>query len=509
MVLSRGRLRRACLSILWLAWACAALPLSGQGLLPNTDPLSLQGDPAEQMVAGIDRAFSQALEASQGQRRRAWHRDLAGPSAYDRSILPNRDRLQRLLGIVDPPLSSLPSEIQTQHPTRRGEAESFTIESIRWPVLPGVSGEGLWLRPKRQISARVIAVPDADQTPEMLVGLAPGLAPERQFARRLAEHGCEVLVPVLINRQDTGSGNSALNRFTNQPHREWIYRQAYALGRHIIGFEVQKIQAAIDFLAASSPTNSGSASTNLPPRLGVAGYAEGGLLAFYAAALDPRIDAALVSGYFDAREHLWQEPIYRNIFGLLREFGDAEIATLIAPRALIVEHSPVPSIDGPPAPRPGHTGAAPGLLRSPDYESVESEYERARALLRAGAPRYFDRFKLISGAEGMSTGPGSDRALTALLNALGLRLDSVRQPGPPPADLLATFDPAERQTRQLLELQESCQKLALDSAQVRATRFWAQIDAQTPEAWAAASQPFRTQFIQEILGPAPASEATL
>ena len=52
------------------------------------------------------------------------------------------------------------------------------------------------------------------------------------------------------------------------------------------------------------------------------------------AALDQRIEAALVSGYFDSRQRLWEEPIYRNVFGLLREFGDAEIASLIAPRGL-------------------------------------------------------------------------------------------------------------------------------------------------------------------------------
>ena len=76
--------------------------------------------------------------------------------------------------------------------------------------------------------------------------------------------------------------------------------------------------------------------------------AKGGLIALYAAALDMRIDAALVSGYFESRQNLWQEPIYRNVFGLLREFGDAEIASLIAPRSLIIEHSQGPSVSGPP-----------------------------------------------------------------------------------------------------------------------------------------------------------------
>ena len=73
--------------------------------------------------------------------------------------------------------------------------------------------------------------------------------------------------------------------------------------------------------------------------MALAGYAEGGLIAFYSAALDTRIDACLVSGYFEPREGLWQEPIYRNVFGLLGEFGDAEIARyLIYPRTLVVEH---------------------------------------------------------------------------------------------------------------------------------------------------------------------------
>ena len=83
-------------------------------------------------------------------------------------------------------------------------------------------------------------------------------------------------------------------------------------------------------------------------------------LGVQAAVIDPRIDVALVSGYFDNRDGIWSEPIYRNVFGLLREFGDAEIASLIAPRALIVEHSDAPAIDGPPKVQAGRSGAASG-----------------------------------------------------------------------------------------------------------------------------------------------------
>ena len=93
--------------------------------------------------------------------------------------------------------------------------------------------------------ARVIALPDADWTPEAFAGLSDGVDRASQIPRRLAENGIQVVVPTLISRSDTWSGNPAI-RFTNQPHREFIYRMAFELGRHVIGYEVQKVLAAVD-----------------------------------------------------------------------------------------------------------------------------------------------------------------------------------------------------------------------------------------------------------------------
>src|SRR5207244_11885720 len=108
------------------------------------------------------------------------------------------------------------------------------------------------------------------------------------------------------------------------------------------------------------------------PKCGVMWYSEGGLIAFYAAALDRRIDAVAVSGYLGPRERVWEEPIYRNVFSLLQEFGDAEVASLVGPRHLIVEYSEVPKVSGPPMPREGRSGAAPGRLVTPESGSVEA-----------------------------------------------------------------------------------------------------------------------------------------
>ena len=108
-------------------------------------------------------------------------------------------------------------------------------------MLEGVYGEGLLLQPKGERRRRAsIAIPDADQTPEMIAGLVDGVKPESQFARRLAESGCTVVVPVLVDRQDEWSGTPDI-WMTNKPHREWVYRAAFDLGRHVIGYEVQKV----------------------------------------------------------------------------------------------------------------------------------------------------------------------------------------------------------------------------------------------------------------------------
>jgi dienelactone hydrolase len=487
--------RWLCLLSCWVGYAVAA-----QETLPATQPLSSQADRSARMVAGIDKFLLHETDTAAKKREQFWQRDFSSPEAYEASIATNRAHLRKLIGAVDRrlPVSSFEAVAGTSGPTNVAETDGFTVQAVRWPVFEGVFGEGLWLQPKGEPTARVVAIPDADETPEMLVGLSPGLPPERQFARRLAEHGCEVLVPVLLDRQDTWSGSEAIHRFTNQPHREWIYRQAFELGRHIIGYEAEKVLAAVDCFELES-----FKATNKTARIGVAGYAEGGLLAFYAAALDPRIQATLVSGYFDSRQRLWREPIYRNVFGLLVEFGDAEIATLITPRTLVVEHSPVPRIDGPPAPRPGRNGAAPGRLATPDYDSVETEFERARTLLKVKQNKAFDQLHLICGNEGMETGPASDRALLAFLHGLGIRAKQVRPPATTLADSRNGFDPTERQHRQVKELEAYTQKVYRESEPARSEFLWKQLKASSAAEWAAARVEWKERFWNEVIGRFP------
>jgi len=111
---------------------------------------------------------------------------------------------------------------------------------------------------------------------------------------------------------------------------------------------VQKILAAADWLVATRQGREepgdlrawfrfrGGAPEDLQS-LGVVGYGEGGRIALHAAALDPRIRSCAVLGYYGPRERLWEEPIDRNVWSLVRDFGDAEIARLVVPRVVWVE----------------------------------------------------------------------------------------------------------------------------------------------------------------------------
>jgi dienelactone hydrolase len=501
-------MRALALCVLILLVQCARS--ADVALLPNTKPLALQGDLSEQMVAGIQQFLLRQIDQSITNRSKFWQRDLSSAEAYDRSVETNRSLLRQQIGAVDARLSVKELEYvsSTDAPALVAANDQYVIFAVRWPVFADVYGAGLLVVPKPTAVASIIVLPDADQTPEMLMGLSPGIAPQKQFARRLAENGCRLIIPVLINREDAVSGNARLKRFTNQPHREWIYRQAYEMGRHIIGYEVQKVMAAADFLA-------GSDSSGAQQKIGVAGYGEGGLIAFYAAALDKRVKAALVSGYFDSRQRVWAEPIYRNVFGLLERFGDAEIASLVTPRRLIVEQSDGPMVEGPPKSREGRTGAAPGKLSPPDFNTAEAEVARANAFVE----RLRTPVTLIHGNEGRSVGPGSDPALLALLKSLQPSVQKLRDAGTPSRDQRTNFNPVLRQHQQVEQLVNHTQRLMRESEQVRHDFFWSKAretfpappsgerDGARGQLWN--SEPYKKMFWNDVIGRFPASTLPL
>jgi dienelactone hydrolase len=311
--------------------ACASFPRQH---LTGTQRLNHTGDLAAEMVNGIKEYLLRATAESHKSRR------------------PTVERLRYITGVVD---SRVPVQVTTT--TVLAKTAAYSIRAATWPVLDGISAEGILIDPAEPPRGFVVAIPDADEPPERFAA-----------AQQLAASGLTVLAPTLINRQDTYSGNPDI-RMTNQPHREWLYRMSYPLGRHVIGFEVQKVLAAVDWFATKADAKP----------IGVWGYGEGGLIALNAAAMDTRIKTAGVSGYSGPHEDLWKQPIYRNVWGLLKDFGTVEIASLVAPRRLVFDATNEPAVTGPPPASQQRSGAAPGELRSAELRPADKQVIEGKA----------------------------------------------------------------------------------------------------------------------------------
>lgn len=420
---------------LFAALFAAVLTATAQPL-PGTSPLTITTDIASSLVSGIDAFLMRELE-----------------SARTAPVSPgSRERLRHIIGLKDSrvPFDSPTLQASLITGSLIAKPDTFEIHRVAWPVLDGVSAEGLLLKPIGGAPRKnVVAIPDADQSPESIAST---------WAGKLAANGCLVLIPTLIDRKDTWSGNPRI-KMTNQPHREYIYRMAYQVGRHIIGYEVQKVLAAVDWFSKSAPGTS----------IGVWGYGEGGLIALHAAAVDERISTTVVSGYFGSRTAMWREPIYRNIWTQLKGFRDVDLAALVAPRQLIIEASPFPQISGPPPEQNGRRGAAPGFLTQEPLSSIRAEVGRTKATFIANHGE--ETFKAFLGKQVI---------------------------GGPILSLDESSAQARMQTqfRQLVEFTQS----AVRHSEFARKEFWAMASKTSLEYWEASMPPYRRQFEEEIIG---------
>jgi len=477
--------------------------------VPQTRELTIQGDIASKLVSGVDRFLLKKLKESVKARKQHWSRDFSSTEAYQKSIQVNRTKLAGLLGLRDQRVAfahpKYDLEINEQSPIYM-KTEAFDAYKIKWPVVGDVVAEGLMLVPnlltfrKTEIrvapeftaaykdralhdsfytAAHVIALPDADQTPEQLAGLAPGIATESQFARRLAESGCRVIIPDLISRKMTRRQSEYGGWGSELSQREYLYRTAYEMGRHIVGYEVQTVLSLVDWIESHQGPER--------RRIGVMGYGEGGMIALYAGALDPRINTVGVSGYFGPRENIWEQPISRNVFGLLEQFGDAELATLIVPRSLVIEAAP-----GPVADLPGK-GGAPATLAGPNPGEVYTEVQRARQLLASYVEEIPIRLILGSGLPF-----GSEPALEVFLDNLRLGL----KPGPnkPITPSIPDTNAFEaRQQRLIAAWDRHTQQTLLRSPYIR-KEFMKSLNTSSISSFEETIEPYRDLYRNEIIG---------
>lgn len=420
--------------------------------LPGTQPLAPNPDFSATMVAGIDKMALRLIEQSKATRK------------------PTREKLKAAIGIVDErvPFTALELVSDTATPALLMETPMCRVFRVRWPVFDGVHGEGIYILPKDTPTARVIYIPDASGTPEKLVD---------EF---LLTTGVEVVIPTLISRDSEFSTNDKFGVKTNCSHREWIYRQSYELGRHLIGYEVQKALALVDWFKAKQ--------AQVP--LLIAGVGEGGMLALHAAAIDERIDCVYSAGYFAPREGVWEEPIYRNVFGLLRDFGDAEVASLIAPRPLSLQFLFYPKLAGPPEAKQGERAiAAPGRLNEPDLKAFHAEVERAKQLAPTSRIQVCtmetNNEEIIRHLLPKKAADDALRMLKVTGTTFGLKPDATRQ------------------KRLVRELEAFTQRLLISTEMERNEQFWKKLPLKSVEEFEKHTTGERDRFWNEVIGRLP------
>ena len=461
-------------------------------VLPGTQPLTWDGDIPLKMVDDLHAFADGETAASIVRRARHWNRDFSSTESFQKSIEPNRVRLAKYLGLRDVLADASPGanrELFDLAGDGTGPGYKIThhvqnvggwFEADYYKLLPQPLPDGV-------DPPAVILIPDAGQSPESLLGWDE--RPAKSSVEFFAERGFRVVVPRRIDRRSELSVVAAGLRKTPQPHREFVFRQAFEMGRHIVGYELALIRVLT--IRYGNHFADGRA-----PRIAVAGQGDGGMLALYAAALDPRIHVVGVSGHFGPREQLWREPIERNAWGLLDEFGDAELAAMLGPNRLIVEACRGPEADV----FENHVERrTPAKLATVPLADVRREIDRADRLTAANR-KLCPAIELIADKDGQGE-PWSEPFLQRIAESYAPQQKRRAPDEEVEHSFGSSASPTEWQNLFFRELVDHTQTLVRESEYVRKA-WWKDADrtSRDPEKWRASCEPYRKHLYDEVLG---------
>lgn len=258
------------------------------------------------------------IAATPARRDKIWNPDFSSPDPYRASLQKHRSNLRAMLGLLDLSTSWLRSVSSVL------QSGPIRIEDVTITLDEDFVARALLFVPEGEVSGAVIAIPGINESREEFAGIAEGQEPapwlksllDRRLAAAVAmtvEHTSDDYVKVRTS-------------YDQQDRRFLLHRLGFIVGRTLVGLEVQQTQALRDYLVSHF---------NLKPqRVALLGQGQGGMTALYAAAVDEDYWGASVVDYFQQRENCWQEAPDRELYGQLNEFGDAEVAALIAPRPL-------------------------------------------------------------------------------------------------------------------------------------------------------------------------------
>jgi dienelactone hydrolase len=242
------------------------------------------------------------------------------------------------------------AELVGAFPEKRSPLESQTLEVREFPGYrrekfvfqsrPGSWVLGYLLTPKagKAPHATVICVPGHGRGVDDIVGIDDKGQDRTQkvdyqfdFAVQATEHGMAALAlePMGFGcRRDARNSARSLGQSACQP----VAGAALLLGQTMIGWRVWDVMRSIDWIETRKELDA--------KRVGCMGISGGGTCTTFAAALEPRIKAALISGYLNTfRDSIVSisHCIDNYVPGILNWAEMYDVAGLIAPRPLFVE----------------------------------------------------------------------------------------------------------------------------------------------------------------------------
>jgi len=299
---------------------------------PATPAEPAKADGVKQAVEHRSDAYARQLESYLQQwlveeyperAAKAWHRDYTSVEAFEKSVAANRARWQRVLN--PPPL------VKTGELARR-PCEPLADLNAQWLTLPlgPLTAEAVFAVPSAATGQKrvplVIAQHGIGSFPERTFGLADEGDAYHSYARELVKAGFAVLAPMNLLGVD---------------RRNRIERLCRLADTSLPGIELARMQRLLDEVTRDPRIDK--------DRIGMWGVSLGGLATMFWMPLEPRIKAGVVCAWFNHRRNKMAVPDPRYscflvtkeehafFHGWLTEFTDSDVASLICPRALLIQ----------------------------------------------------------------------------------------------------------------------------------------------------------------------------
>jgi len=213
---------------------------------------------------------------------------------------------------------------------RRGETiqDGYTVESLDLQTEPGII-----------VPARILVPVRAGRKPAIIYVDSNGIATATRPADDLA--ALAKLGYVTVAADLRGTGESALEENETPPHNQHYktVMRALHVGKPIVGMQVTDLLAVFHYLKTRADVD--------PAHIAVFGKHNGGLVALYAAALEPGVWKVVcedaVSSYLDiARAKVHRGVMDTLVPGVLLDFDIPDVVQSIAPRPVWIVNPRTP-----------------------------------------------------------------------------------------------------------------------------------------------------------------------